>query len=198
MTKFLATLLSYFFHPVILALLMPYLLIYRQTTDITYAVKWEIFSSVFIILGVIIVILEKKRGIFSDYDLSKREERWKFFAIVLSPIVLYLLISIFFKGLFFSTTIITLGIILGLSIFAFLNKFLKPSIHMAVACAYVISVAILYGPVAFMVTFWMIPAVIWARLTLKRHSPNEAVVGGVVGTIITLLTFLVGKYVYHL
>jgi len=94
MTKFLATLLSYFFHPVILALLMPYLLIYRQTTDISYAVKWEIFSSVFIILGVILVILEKKRGIFSDYDLSKREERWKFFAIVLSPIVLYLLISL--------------------------------------------------------------------------------------------------------
>lgn len=194
MIRVLAVLLSYLFHPVIFVLLIPYFIIYRLTTSITYALKWEIFSSIFIFLGIVLVLLEKRRGIFSDYDLSKREERWKFFVIVLTPIVLYFLASIFIKGLFFSTTIISLGIILALLLFVLANKFVKPSIHTGVACAYVISIALLYGPLAFFVTFWMVPIVIWARLSLKKHTVNEVFVGGIIGTIITLLTFIIGKY----
>lgn len=198
MTRIFASLLSYIFHPVIFVLLMPYFLIYRQTQSMLYALKWEIFSSFFIFLGLILVVLGKKRGIFSDYDLSKRNERWKFFAIVLSPALLYLFISLFLKGMFFSTTIISFGVILALFMFALVNKFIKPSIHSGVACAYVLSVALLYGPIAFLVTFWMVPVVIWARLSLKKHTVNELLVGGVIGTVITLLTFLVGAYLYRL
>ncbi|MFH1832561.1 MAG: hypothetical protein ABH816_00140 [Candidatus Levyibacteriota bacterium] len=194
MIRFFATLLSYIFHPVIFVLLMPYFLIYRQTTNVLYALKWEIFSSIFIFLGLALVFLGKRKGIFSDFDLSKREERWKFFAIILAPITLYLLASIFIKGLFFSTTIISLGVILTLLLFALANKFVKPSIHTCVACAYVISVSILYGPIAFFITFWMIPVVIWSRLHLKKHTVNELFIGGTIGTLITLLTFIVGKY----
>lgn len=197
MTRFLAILLSYIFHPVVFVLLMPYFLIYRQTTSILYALKWEIFSALFIFLGVILVVLEKRRGIFSDFDLSKRNERWKFFLIVLSPSSLYFVFSFFLKGMFFSTTLTSFGVILALFMFAVANKFIKPSIHTGVACAYVLSVALLYGPIAFLLTFWMIPVIVWARLTLKKHTVNEVLVGGIIGTAITLLTFLVGFYLYH-
>lgn len=198
MIRILATLVSYIFHPVLFVLLMPYLLIYRETTNTFYALKWEVFSAVFVFLGLILVAFEKHKGIFSDYDLSKREERWKFFAIILSPLSLYLIASLFLKGLFFSISIISLGMLFGLFIFAFVNKFIKPSIHAAVACAYVISVALLYGKIAFLITFWTIPVIVWARLTLKKHTPNEILIGSIIGTAITLLTFWIGSYIYHL
>lgn len=194
MIRILAIIMSYIFHPVIFILLIPYFLIYHQTGNFFYALKWELFSSIFIFLGVAIILFEKWRGIFSDFDLSKREERWKFFAIVFAPIMLYFLASIFIKGLFFSTSIISIGILLALILFVVANRFIKPSIHAAVACAYVISVAILYGPIAFFITFWMVPVVIWSRLHLKKHTGNELFVGGIIGTLITLLTFIVGKY----
>lgn len=198
MSRIIATILSYIFNPVIFFLLMPYLLIYKQTTSISYALKWELFSLLFIFFGIILVFLERRRGIFSDFDLSKREERWKFFSISLAPLGLYLLSSIFLKGIFFSTTLISLGIIGGLILFAFFNRFLKPSIHTGVACAYVLTVAILYGPIAFFVSFWMVPVIIWARLRLKKHTFNEVLVGGIIGTSITLLTFFAGKYINNL
>lgn len=195
--RFIAIALSYLFNPVMFVLLMPYLLIYKQTTSISYALKWELFSAAFIFFGIILVVLERRRGIFSDFDLSKREERWKFFSIALAPVALYLIASIFLKGLFFSTTLISLGIIAGLILFAFFNRFLKPSIHTGIACAYVLSVAILYGQIAFFVSFWTIPVIIWARLKLKKHTFNEILVGGIIGTTVTLLTFLIGKYIYN-
>ncbi|GEM_PF-1428611 len=198
MSRIIAIILSYIFNPVIFVVLMPYLLIYRQTTSISYALKWELFSIVFIFFGLVLVFMERRRGIFSDFDLSKREERWKFFSISLAPVALYLTASFFLKGLFFSTTLISIGIIAGLILFAFFNRFLKPSIHTGIACAYVLSVAILYGQVAFLVTFWTIPVIIWARIKLKKHTFNEVFVGGIIGTTVTLLTFLIGKYIYNL
>ncbi|MDP3988131.1 MAG: hypothetical protein Q8P80_03225 [Candidatus Levybacteria bacterium] len=198
MIRIFALFLSYLFNPVIFVLSIPYFLIYRQTTSVSYAFKWEIFSAIFILLGIILVVFEKHKGIFSDYDLSKREERWKFYAIIMIPVILYFIASLFLKGLFFSMSIISIGTILGLLMFVIANKFLKPSIHTGVASAYVVSVALLYGPIAFFITFWMVPVIIWARLTLKKHTKNEVLVGGIIGTLITLLTFFVGSYIHRL
>ena len=141
MINVLAKIVSYIFHPVLFVILMPYLLIYRQTTSVSYALKWEIFSLAFIFLGILLIVLERLRGVFSDFDLSKREERWKFYLIVFTPIFIYFIISLFIKGVIFSATIISMGIIAGVILFAIANKFLKPSIHAGVACAYVISMA---------------------------------------------------------
>lgn len=198
MINVLAKIISYIFHPVLFVILMPYLLIYRQTTNISYALKWEIFSLAFIFFGILLVVLGKTRGVFSDFDLSKREERWKFYLLVFTPIFVYFIISLFIKGIIFSATIISMGIIVAVILFAIANKFLKPSIHTGVACAYVISMAILYGHIAFFVTFWTIPVIIWARLTLKKHTINEVLIGGIIGTVITLFTFWAGYYLYHL
>ncbi|OGH11918.1 MAG: hypothetical protein A2857_05700 [Candidatus Levybacteria bacterium RIFCSPHIGHO2_01_FULL_36_15] len=50
-----ARLLSSFFNPFIIALLSPFLVVYKSTKDMIYALKWEVFSLVFFIVAVIFV-----------------------------------------------------------------------------------------------------------------------------------------------
>lgn len=196
--KKLAKFISFFFHPVLFALLMPFLVTYRVTGSGFYALKWAIFSLVFIFIGIILILLGRIRGIFSDFDISKKKERAEFFLLILILIFFYLLAAVFFKGLLFPLSIVALGIVFGVIIFVFVNKYIKASIHVAVSCAFVISIFILYGTYAFYLTFWVIPSVAWARLILKRHTMNEAIIGGFLGIVITLLTFLIGRYALSL
>lgn len=185
MMRFLANLLSYIFHPVILVLLMPYLFIYRQTGSDLYALKWEIFSSLFIFFGVVLVFLGRRRGVF--------KERYEFYTLLWILAFLYLAAASFLKGIFSPLSIVALGIALGILVFIIVNRYIKASIHMAVVCAWVVSMGILYGRGAFLVTFWMVPLVLWARVASKNHLLNEALLGGVLGVVITLLTFLIGR-----
>lgn len=193
-----ANFLSYLFHPVLLFMLVPFLVVYRQTGSILYGLKWEIFSSVFIFLGVILTLLAKHKGLFSDSDLSQKEERWKFYFMGLSLGILYFAASSFFKGILFPLTIITLGIIAGLLVFTLVNRYLKASMHVAVACAFIITLGLLYGIAPFLVTLGIIPLLSWSRITLKKHTLGEVITGGFLGGLITMATFLIGKYLYSI
>lgn len=189
----LAEILSYIFHPVLFFLSMPFLIVYKQTESSLYALKWEIFSSVFVFIALLLVIIGKWRGFFTDYDLSTREERHVFYYFLGILGGIYLLISVFFRGLFFPLSIITAGLIFGIIIFECIDYYMKASIHIGVASAWVLTIGILFGAEAFLATIWIIPAVAWSRIVLKKHTIREAYIGGMVGTLITLLTYLIGK-----
>ncbi|MCL4353101.1 hypothetical protein M1615_01350 [Patescibacteria group bacterium] len=74
-----------------------------------------------------------------------------------------------------------------------MNHFAKISIHAAVIFAFVISMAFMYGAKALIATFWMIPLVAWARIESKKHTVGEVVLGGLSGSLITVITFILGK-----
>ncbi len=186
-----ARFLSYFFHPVLLFLIMPFFVVYRQTDSELYAIKWMLFSSVFILFGVMIILFETLDGDFSDFDISKRQERFKFYLISFLLGIIYLVPALFFKGIFFPLSFITLGITAGLVTLAVISKYTKASVHTAVVCAFVLSIAILYGSATLLVTFWMVPLVAWARITLKKHNWLEVFLGALVGITITILTLSV-------
>lgn len=187
-----AQLISYAFHPVVFFLLMPFLVIYRQTGSGISALKWQIFSSAFIFLGVIIIFIEIMRGDFSDFDISKKQERLKFYTLVFMLGVLYILSAFYFKGMYFPLSIIAMGLAVGIIIFAFVNRFIKASVHICVATAFVITISILFGKMVLFVAIWIVPLLAWARLTLKQHTVPQMVVGGFLGILITFFTFLVG------
>lgn len=191
--KLFARLVSYLFNPFFFFLVMPFFVVYKQTASELYAIKWMIFSSVFISIGILLIVFEVLKGEFSDFDISKKEQRQKFFFILLVLGLIYLSIALLFKGPFFSISIISLGIAFGIIIFAIISKFLKASIHVGVVCAFVVSMSILYGIGALYATIWLVPLLIWARIYLKKHTPVEVLAGGVIGIGITFLTFILGK-----
>lgn len=192
--KFWAQLLSFVFHPVPLFIFMPFLIIYRQTDSGFYAMKWWLFSLIFIALAILLIVFERVRGVFSDFDISKRKERNTFYFIVGVFALIYFVVAVLFKGVFFSMSIIALGIIAGVVFIDLANRFVKVSVHSAVCCAWVLSIGILYGKEAMFALSWIIPVTVWARLKLKKHTLAEAVIGIFIGTLVTFLTFTIGKH----
>ncbi len=190
-----AKLISILFNPVLFFFLMPYIIVYRQTTNVSSALKWLLFSSIFLVIAGVLLLVGRLRGVFSDQDLSVKEEREEFYIIALILAFSYLLISMMYKGLFFHLSIVSLGIFMGMLIFTFVNIYLKASIHMAVSCAFILSIAIFYGINTLIVLFWVLPLVAWSRLKLKKHTPKELLTGSILGAGITLLTFLIAKQI---
>jgi len=191
----LAEILSFLFNPAVFFFIMPYFIVYRQTGNNISAVKWELFSFAFLFIGLLLVLLGKHKKLISDIDLSNREQRAKFYLILWLLAFSYLFAAIFFRGLFFDLSVISLGIAFGIILFTFVNMYIKASVHVAVACAFVITIAVLYGQNGLLTTIWIIPLVSWARIILKRHTIVEITLGGLLGAAITFLTFLIRRYI---
>jgi len=190
---YFAKAVSIIFHPAILILLLPFLVVYRQTENSLYALKWQMFSALFVFLAGLLVFLGEQLGVFSDSDLIKRSERTKFYTMVIILLVLYIVAVVFFKGIFSPLVIISFGTLFGVVLFTIVNHLFKISIHSGTVCAFVISLGILYGINIFFAVVWIAPLMIWARIMLKKHTIYEAISGGTLGGIITIVTYLIGK-----
>jgi hypothetical protein len=185
----LAKAFSYVFHPVIFFWLMPFMVVYRQTQSIQYSLKWQLFSSLFIVITLIFLFLGKRLGKFSDYDISKREERPKFYSFIFLLAMCYLGTSLFFRGLLFPLSIVTVGIVFGILVFDAVNYYVKASVHLAIATMFVTTIGILYGLHAAFSLIWILPLLMWSRVYLKRHTVIELLTGSILGLLLTLLTF---------
>ena len=192
MNKF-AQIISVIFHPAILIIFLPFFIIYGQTLNIVYAFKWQIISSCFVFFVGVMVWVGEKRGIFSDADLSKRKERGKFYSIVGIILTAYIILVVVLEGILSTPVIIGFGGLLTILIFSFFNHIFKISVHSGAAAAFASTLGILYGFYVFMIVVWVLPLVIWARLVLKKHTLGEALSGSLIGGIITIVTYFVGR-----
>lgn len=193
-----AKLVSLVFHPAILILILPFLVVYKQTESSLYALKWLLFSAFFVSLAGILVFFGEKIGVFSDADLTKRNERYKFYISISILALFYIAIVVYLKGITTPLAIIAVGALIGVFLFALLNHFFKISMHSGVVCAFVISVFVLYGVKTFFSIVLIAPLTIWARIVLGKHTLAEAISGGLLGGMIALVTFLIGKLIINL
>lgn len=190
-----AKLLSFIFNPLVFFLLMPYLVVLKQTNDHIAALRWAVFSAAFVIIGLIIVVIGKLRGTFSDFDLSKRNERAKFYLMLWPLLISYVAAAFLFRGMFFSLSIIAVGIVIGLVLFELVNRKIKASIHIGVAVAFAMAIGILFGWFYFGITILIVPILAWSRLILKRHTIEEVFTGAFLGTIITGITVVLAQFI---
>lgn len=196
MSQCLARFLSFMFHPLFFSLIMPFFIEYRHTQNGVYALKWFIFTSAFIFFGAFLILFGVWKKVFSDFDISRREERYKFYLILLFLAFSYFMTTIAFKGTLFPLSIIGYGIIIGIFAFDALNYFMKASVHTAVVTAFVLSMGILYGFWVAVLIFWLIPIIVWARIKIKKHTPLEIIAGAFLGIFITLFTLFLGKVLH--
>ena len=193
MSKKLALCISFIFNPLIFMLPVPYLAVYRDTRDSLYALKWELVSLPYIAIVGLFLLYGLRRHIFSDMDVSVRQERNLFFLFSGVVAFLYLYFLLLFKSPL-NLFIIACGMALGIILFSFVNLLIKASGHVAVVSAFAISVAMVYGG-WFLLTLLLIPLVAWSRITLRRHTVPEILVGGVLGAFLVGLTYVVVRYV---
>jgi hypothetical protein len=190
---FFAEFFSSIFNPIVFIFLMPFLIVYRQTASIGYALKWQLFTSVFLTIAVTFLLFGLHKKIFSDIDLTKREERKEFYKMSIILSACYLISSILFKGPVFYISFAAGGIVIGAFILSIINNYTKASVHLAVATAFVATIGVLYGFNVFIFLFWIIPLTLWARHYLGKHTALQMVIGALVGLSVTISTLFIAR-----
>ena len=137
------------------------------------------------ILGIAVIPLigwnswKTHKGVYSNFDVSIREQRFSMFGIIFT--LSFLLIGfLYFSG---QPSVLLIGCLLlieALLLVFLLNFWIKASLHMTVstfiACGLLPLNLVLAG-----ILFAVIPLIGWARITQKRHSREEVLAGLAIG-----------------
>jgi hypothetical protein len=195
MNPTIARFISYIFNPVLVLVFVPFLLLYRTTNDLYLTWSWTLYTVLFLLGITIFIIYGVQKNLFTDIDVSKREQRPLLFFVSILFGILYLVGLFLFHGpliLF----IITFGIILGIVIASIINMKIKASMHVATISALILTVAIIYGG-HFLLLLFLIPLVAWARVTIKRHTLQETIIGGILGILLSLCIYVSVRIFYQ-
>ncbi len=192
----LASFISFVLNPLFILVFLPFFLVYKSTADVTLGLWWTGYTFLFLMLLAAFTVYAVKRGIFTDLDVSRRDQRPIAFSIAL------VLAAIYIAGLYLFRSpvvlkVIAIGVTIGIVVLSLVNTRIKASIHMATFSGLLMGLALGYGGY-FFVLFLLIPILGQARISLKRHTPKEIVTGGFLGTLISLgiysfLRFLIYK-----
>lgn len=191
MTNKLAKIISFLLGPMFVFLPIPFILVARSTQDYAYALKWTIFSYAFILAVAIFVIIGVFLGYFSNFDVSKREQRSLLFLFSAFIISFYFISIIFFDGpkiLFLPL----FAVILGLISIVFINKRIKASIHVATATSVFLFIGIVYKGYSFLLLS-LIPLLAWSRIKMKEHTFEETIIGSILGAVLTLVVYIISR-----
>ena len=183
--------ISFFLGPIFTLFPIPFILVAKFSKDYSYALKWTIFSYVFIMAVTLFVVMGVMFGVFSNFDVSKREQRPLLFSFCAFAAFCYLLSLLILNGpkvLF----IALFAVVFGLIVAVIVNRWIKASIHMATLTSVILFIGILYKGY-FLLLFLLIPLLAWARVKMKEHTPVETVVGTILGIVITLIVYLISK-----
>jgi hypothetical protein len=187
MTSSLARFISFILNPLILLLTVPFLLLLRLGETLNYALTWTAYTFLFLLALTLFIRECVKRGIFTNMDVSKREQRPLLFKVSMFMAVVYL------AGLYYLNgpqilAVVTLGVIIGVVLISIINTRLKASMHVASISALIFTAAIVFSGYYLLLLF-LIPLVAWARLKIKRHTLPETVVGGLLGVLLSLCIY---------
>lgn len=192
MKIFTAKVISGVASPLVISILLCYVLVFASRLDVIFALQWSFISILFVLIEGLFVIYGVKKKFFSNYDVSDRRQRPRLFLFTGFVCLLYLSILIIFNGprvLFIGLG----GLILGTVIAIIVNQKIKASIHMEAFTAFVVTCGLLFGgPLWILVLF--IPVVAWSRLTLRRHSVPEVILGTFLGVALVIFLFTIVKY----
>ncbi|MDP2637716.1 MAG: hypothetical protein Q8P26_01495 [Candidatus Levybacteria bacterium] len=187
----LAKTISFLFGPIFILFPIPFILVGKFTQDYSYALKWTIFSYAFVLAVAVFVMIGVLFKFFTNFDVSKREQRPLLFAFSGFAMFCYFISLLFFNGpkiLF----IALFAIVLGLIIIMIVNRWVKASIHLATFASVTLFVGIIYGGYYFL-PILLTPLLAWARVKAKEHTVQETIVGSILGAVITLVVYAVSR-----
>lgn len=196
MITFAAQIISTIFHPAVISIATPVILIFFVEREVPYHIFWFFYPLVFLAAVIVFTYIGVKTRLFSDFDVTKRSERKPLYFFVILVSILYLILLLLFDGPK-SLIVLGIGVLIGAIIFELVNRKLKASIHVAAVSAFMCVLALLYGGV-FIFLPLLIPVIAWSRIHMKRHTFSEAVVGGSVGIGLTAGIYLVVEYILYL
>ena len=120
-----------------------------------------------------------RRGSWENADASNREERPILYIVggvgVVALLVYLLLVrpqSFMVRGV-----VATLGM---MAVCGAATRWIKVSLHMAFAALAATALALMRAPIGYALLV-ALPALVWSRLALHRHTPLEVALGTIIG-----------------
>mgnify|MGYP001558157012 CR=1 FL=1 len=173
---------------------MPFFLIYRVPSDLSIALFWTGYSSLFLLVMLAILYYGVKKKKFNNFDVSNRKQRPLLFTISMLLLVLYVGGIFFFHGPTI-LVIVSIGMLGGLVVVGLINTRIKASMHMATLVGLITPIILSQRRIS-VVLLGLIPVVGWARVRIKRHTVPELIVGGIFGSLLSLLLYIFSQHIY--
>lgn len=183
----LARFLSFIFNPLAIIVLVPFFLIYKTTGDTFSALNWTMYTVIFLIIIGVFILLGVRKGIFTDYDVSKREQRPLLFLVSMLLSVTYL-IGLFLFDAPSILFLVTFGIIIAILLASIINNWIKASMHVATLTALLVALSLIYGSYYYLLLL-IIPIMAYIRVRAKRHTIPETIAGAIFGSSLSLLMY---------
>ena len=127
----------------------------------------------------ILMVRQVRRGAWDNADASNRSERPILYVVggaALLSLLAYLVVlrpqSFMVRG-----ALVTLGM---MACCGFLTRWIKVSLHMAFATLAATALVLTRSPVGYALLM-ALPALLWSRLTLERHTLPEVALGTIIG-----------------
>lgn len=188
----IAKVINVLLHPIVITIFGVFLIVYRSTGQVQLAAFWTLVSLFFSGIIGAFVIFGVKKGFFNNLDVSNRKQRIILYPFIIAVVILFIVSVYFLQGP--QILIITSLLIIAALIFLdMVNTKIKVSGHVGVLSAFVAGFVYAFGGISFL-AFFLIPVIAWARITEKRHTLQETVVGAVCGIGITLLAIFVVQF----
>lgn len=155
----------------------------------------ELISIVFASILPMSIILYWARKLGTDKDISNRSDRYTPLVVGIISYFIGFLISLFLNVDHF-LTILLLCYSINTGVVLVITSKWKISVHTTGLSGPVGALILLSGP--FGAVFGMIyPVLIWSRVTLKKHTMAQAIMGGVQGFFLTVVEFYLFNWLFN-
>jgi membrane-associated phospholipid phosphatase len=193
MTKTTAALLSAIGHPF---LLLPLVLSMLSVQRIGWEAAWPVLAVIFGGLAgmTLFLVVRKRRGKISNWDVSVRNERGKNIYIPLMLLIGLVVLLLYFFDQSFVAEAIFFWLLMALC-FA-INFRIKISQHTVIAF-YLSALTLLSLPIAGVILLVFAPFIAWSRVVLGRHQKEEVFLGAFVGLTFGLLQSILIAHVLN-
>lgn len=122
---------------------------------------------------------------YIDFDLSERRDR--IVPLMLSSlgaiVGAYLVQTNLSNQVFAQLSFILVAMLVALTV---VTSVWKISLHVASGAA-LVSLLVIFRGESFLAGYFLLPPIIWARLTLQQHTPSQLICGGALGTTLTFV-----------
>ena len=175
------------FARIISAVAHPFVLTPLTVALATGNLRWTaIIAGVTLLPIIAVLIWNVRRGVWSDFDVSRRDQRsglyWLAIPLLLLAAFLIDAPPAFTRGM------LAVGVILVIGLAG--NRFLKTSLHMMFG-AYSAVILLRLSPWSALVMLPVVLALAWSRWRLKRHTLPEITFGTLLGAAAGLYVILV-------
>lgn len=185
-----ARFISFILNPLLILVFLPFFLVFKTTGNVSTSIGWTIYTFLFLFLILVFMVYGVWRGIFTDLDASRRDQRTLLYIFSLCVGVVYIIgLFVFYAPIILK--VMAIGMLMGVIIATFVNIWIKASIHTATLSGLLMGLFLGYGGY-FVLLFILIPILGQSRISLKRHTLREIIVGWILGSLISLgiFTFL--------